>query len=68
MGRSKRHTHMTNLRLYVNAGIAIPECRANAHSLDLNAGKWRLANDAAHVDCKHCLKIIAAIGSRTTTA
>jgi hypothetical protein len=51
--------HKRDVRLYVNAGMAFPACKANAKLLDLDAARLRMAGAGETVTCKRCLRLIA---------
>lgn len=47
-------THFRNIRLYMNAGMVMPECKAHAKLLDTDAGNWHTTGNKELVTCKHC--------------
>lgn len=54
---SKRLMHMRDRRLYINAGITFPKCKANAKLLDMSAtGLW-ITYRAEDVTCPKCRKV-----------
>ena len=55
-----RRVHFKNIRLFINAGMDIPECKAGAKLLDCDSGRWPMTGDKAQVTCKNCLKRMAA--------
>lgn len=55
-----KHTHYSNTRLFVNAGVRIPECRANAKLLDVQSGCWTQTRTRELVTCKHCIRLMGA--------
>lgn len=52
-------THFRNLRLFVNAGMSFPQCKANAALLNLDAGRLSTTPDPMLVTCKKCLRLRA---------
>lgn len=50
--------HFRNLRLFVNAGMTIPECKAHAKLLDTKSGHWNISGNIKEVTCKNCLNRI----------
>lgn len=50
--------HYRNLRLFINAGIEIPECKAYAKLLDLDSGLWKITPNKYEVTCKNCIQSI----------
>jgi len=48
--------HLANLRLRVNAGMNIPECKAHAELLDTDSGRWPMTTDRSKVTCAKCKK------------
>lgn len=58
---SKRKVHLANIRLRVNAGVTLPECKADAKLLDMNATRLATTGTIAEVTCVACLvKMIKA--------
>lgn len=57
MGTKK--VHLVDLRLSVNAGMDFPTCCAGAQLLDLDKGRWDMANVKDAVTCKRCLRSVA---------
>lgn len=49
--------HLIDNRLFVNAGMRFPACKAREELLDLDAARWSLTNEPAEVTCKTCKKI-----------
>jgi hypothetical protein len=52
----KRKTHFRDVRLFNNAGMNFPTCRANEKMLDLEAAWLPISAEIHEVTCKHCLK------------
>lgn len=52
----KPKKHLRDQRLFVNAGMNFPTCRANEKMLDLEAAWLPTTNEPLEVTCKHCLK------------
>lgn len=50
-------THLKDIRLYNNAGISMPLCRATARLLDLDATAWKKTGKWEEVTCLNCLKM-----------
>jgi hypothetical protein len=48
--------HLRSLRLYVNAGMQFPACKANEPLLDLNCTNWDMTYNKQEVTCLKCLK------------
>lgn len=53
--------HSRNTRLYVNAGMEIPDCKASAKMLDVEK-RYRFATrfpdtHPIEVNCKRCIKL-----------
>lgn len=57
---SKPRIHFTNIRLRVNAGMNMPECKAGAKLLDTDASRLAMSGSESEVTCKRCLKLMAA--------
>jgi hypothetical protein len=53
-----RKTHLRSLRLFINAGMAFPECVSGAAALDLDAARWEVTGDMLAVTCRNCRKAI----------
>jgi hypothetical protein len=53
--------HIRDIRLFNNAGISFPVCRANEKLLDMDATRYSFAKvENGHevgVTCKHCIRI-----------
>ena len=49
-----RKVHLRDQRLFINAGIEHPKCRANADLLDLEL-RYEITSDLEKVTCKKCL-------------
>jgi hypothetical protein len=53
---SKRRVHFANIRLRVNAGITLPECKADAPLLDMDASRLlAMSGTIKEVTCISCL-------------
>ena len=52
---SKRKVHFANIRLRVNAGITLPECKADAPLLDIDASRLAMSGTVKEVTCISCL-------------
>lgn len=50
-------THMRNLRLHNNAGMAFPDCYARARLLDLDKNSLLTTTNRELVTCERCKKI-----------
>lgn len=48
--------HFRDLRLFANAGMAFPTCKANAAKLDLTRANLPTTNEREAVTCPECLK------------
>jgi len=51
--------HIRDLRLFVNAGMSFPSCKAGERLLDLDASCWPIA-DPHHPEtatCKTCIEL-----------
>jgi hypothetical protein len=49
--------HYRSIRLYVNAGMAFPECYSNAPLLDLEKSALPTTGDINQVTCKKCIAL-----------
>jgi len=54
--------HLRDLRLYVNAGLRMPACKAGARLLDMDATRWNTVSKASAVTCKRCRQLLRAKG------
>ena len=59
-----KRTHFRDLRLFNNAGLEFPTCKANAKLLDLDARRLPTTGNIKEVDCPKCLNKIRKEGSR----
>lgn len=50
----KNKTHIRDIRLYNNAGISFPVCRAGAEMLDLDCTRYEMANPETAATCLRC--------------
>jgi len=50
--------HYRDLRLFNNAGIAFPACRAGDELLDMDCGSWPTSGIKQNVTCPECLILI----------
>lgn len=56
-------THIRNTRLYVNAGMSIPECQSTHRLLNVESSGWIIVNsdDARKMNvdllCKTCVRL-----------
>ena len=50
--------HLRDMRLYINAGMAFPACKASAKLLDVDEGRLPTTNDHNQVTCKRCLDTV----------
>ena len=51
-----RKTHIKDIRLANNAGIAFPVCQANVDLLDMDKTGWIMA-PADQATCQHCRRL-----------
>lgn len=58
---STRKVHFANIRLHINAGVMLPECKAYAPLLDMNAGRLAMSGKSSEVTCKRCLNLLAKV-------
>jgi hypothetical protein len=51
--------HFTNIRLRVNAGINLPECKAHsARPLNMDASRLAMSGSRSEVTCKRCIALL----------
>jgi len=50
--------HYRDVRLFVNAGLRFPLCKASAELLDLDATRLQTVGHSAEVTCKRCRKLL----------
>lgn len=55
--QTRKKIHYMDIRLFNNAGMRFPTCKANAKLLDLDAAKLPISNDIHSTTCKQCIKI-----------
>lgn len=48
--------HFRNIRLFVNAGMRMPECYSHEELLDLSKGMLPTTGERSKVTCKACLE------------
>lgn len=48
--------HFRDIRLFNNAGMSFPHCKANARLLDTDKGRLPTTPSVLKVTCKACLK------------
>ena len=58
---SKRAVHFPNIRLRINAGVTLPECKAGARLLDMDASRLAMSGTRAEVTCKRCIAALERI-------
>lgn len=49
-------THIRDIRLFNNAGLSVPVCKATAPLLDLSSTAWEFADSKKDATCKGCVK------------
>jgi len=54
--KGKSKIHHQDLRLFNNAGMKFPTCKANADMLNLEYCWLPISANIEDVTCKHCLK------------
>jgi len=57
---SKRKVHFRDLRLFVNAGVRFPACKAHEGLLDMDATRLETSPNMSEVTCKACRRIMNA--------
>ena len=53
--------HIRDIRLYNNAGIDFPVCRAQEKLLDMEVTRYPMAIDPRNATCKHCHRAYAQV-------
>lgn len=48
-------THIRDIRLFNNAGLSVPVCKATAPLLDLDSLAWEFSDNAKDATCKSCV-------------